>query len=429
VNHNFEAEKGLLVAILSNLTEHLPRAEKLGVLTEWFYDEKNRQAFHSLHRLYASSLASAVPLKLETLFTVAQQDGSLEYLKVLSGEAAFAHGLTVDPLAREVNGWYGIRRTDEALQHYQEWRKKGASPAGAGKELISLHERLDDILKHRAMETGMPSEIQAQQLATPFPTGYRLFDKMLHGGYRNGTLVLIGAPTKGGKTVLAANLAARAVEQAFGVVVFQLEILPKMFQCQMLAGMTRIPFDTVVAIAEGREANIEAQEEINAQIQLLDTLVRIYSKADSIPEIAERIAWHKREFKDVPVLVIIDHLNRIRHPSIEKKGSGQALEEICYELHGIATARGLEVPIVLNGQLDDEAARKMKAKGHITDIDFKMRGSRAPEQASDSVIAFCRHPHRDAAAQFQGVYDRYKGVTTEGVLLYDTNTYRFSDAP
>ena len=430
--HNSEAEHQLLVAVLAKLDVGLPRAEQLGCIAEWFHDALPRGVWASLHKLYAASEQSGVPLKLENLLVVAQQDGTLEMIKQLAAEAAFAQGLTVPPLAREVNGWYGKRKADAVVAAYQKWSANGASPASLMRELNALREGVDAIARKRAVETGLPSDIHKKKIAAAFSTGYALFDRILHGGYRNGNLILVGAPTKSGKPVLAANLAARAVEtgREYGVLVFTLEVECPTFKCRLLATLSGIPFLTCLADAEGREIEPETKSRLDEWIGYLDGHLRLYHEINTIPEMAQRIAWARDEWgDDLPLLVVIDHLNLISHPALDRKGSGLAFEEICYDLKHLATREGLEVPIVLNGQLDDATARKMNAKGRISIEDFKMRGSRAPEQAADAVIAFCRHPKRQDCAAFQCVLDRFMGQMNEGVLLYDLPANRFCEDP
>jgi replicative DNA helicase len=68
----------------------------------------------------------------------------------------------------------------------------------------------EDMVKNKGKLIGVPSGIKTLDSTT--------------GGFRNGQVIVIGAPTKGGKTALALNMAMRAAGNGFPVGIISLEM-------------------------------------------------------------------------------------------------------------------------------------------------------------------------------------------------------------
>jgi hypothetical protein len=311
--------------------------------------------------------------------------------------------------------WSAIRATDDIQRLYSKWRNNGVSAEGYREIAAAM---IDGIRKQFALadkRERLANEIFTAENTEPFSTGYKVFDEMLHGGWRPGEVNLIAGHTAGGKTVLQANICAWQVLGGNPALVVELEIGEQKFTDYVISVMTGIPYDRIDASRRKNGERVELTSDENNRIfealEKLNRLMRLNTSAFTVPQISTWVAVHKEQFAAQGlhnILVEIDHLNMMKSadPKVATLG-GMVMEAHVYAIHDMAhPEHGLGVPVTLTAQLEDASARIMMGKGQLTIEQYKVRSCRAIEHAVDSAWALGKSPKFPGQAVLQKIKDR-----------------------
>lgn len=335
-------------------------------------------------------------------------DTAKEIIALARSDQTISFGAVLD----ECLMWAAIRATDDLQRRYAAWRRNGVSADGFRDMASSMIEEIRRQLAMAGRRERLAGEIFTTQNAKPFSTGYKLFDEMLHGGWRPGDVNLIAGHTAGGKTVLHANVCAWQVMNGNPALVIELEIGEQKFIDYVLSVMTGVPYDRIDKSRLGDlTLNSGESDRIYNAITALDKLMRINTSAFTVPQIATWVAAHRERFvaEGLPnILVQIDHLNMMKSPDPKVATlGGMTMEAHVYSIHDMAhPEHGLGVPVLLTAQLEDTAAKIMSSKGQLTFEQYKVRSCRAIEHAVDTAWALGRSNKFPGQAVLQKIKDR-----------------------
>lgn len=219
----------------------------------------------------------------------------------------------------------------------------------------SVKEHLSDFLDD--LENKSPLE--------NFATGIPKVDKYLGGGMRRGEMLVIGAQTSGGKSILLYQAALNALLDGKSVTIFSLEMPAKSILQRMacnLIGKTIVPMREIDAVSDWKTV-ASAKDISNAIGQLMKMNLTIRDDLSEVGEIiteANRLASLGKA--DV---IVVDYLQIVTMPNADNRE--QAVSELSRRLK--LTALKTNSVVLTASQLnDDGAVRESRAIGHHTDF-------------------------------------------------------------
>lgn len=230
--------------------------------------------------------------------------------------------------------------------------------------------RLDEMIRRRSSVTGLLS-------------GYDALDEML-GGWRPGTLTVLGARPSMGKTAWGLNVAWRVAErlgEAAGAVVFASAEMgvPSLLE-RLLAMLSSV--DIKGGVKRGLTKDemrrlLAAVKEVKAgRLEFLDA-----NGADVEALCREVEAMHR---KSPVALLVVDYLQLLRCQRVEDQGRYAVVTEVSRRLAWLA--RGIGIPVLALAQLSRESAKAKDKTPGLTDL----RESGAIEQDADAVLLLHR---------------------------------------
>lgn len=230
--------------------------------------------------------------------------------------------------------------------------------------------RLDEMIRRRSSVTGLLS-------------GYDALDEML-GGWRPGTLTVLGARPSMGKTAWGLNVAWRVAErlgEAAGAVVFASAEMgvPSLLE-RLLAMLSSV--DIKGGVKRGLTKDelrrlLAAVKEVKAgRLEFLDA-----NGADVEALCREVEEMHR---KSPVALLVVDYLQLLRCQRVEDQGRYAVVTEVSRRLAWLA--RGIGVPVLALAQLSRESAKAKDKTPGLTDL----RESGAIEQDADAVLLLHR---------------------------------------
>lgn len=203
-------------------------------------------------------------------------------------------------------------------------------------------------------------------------TGYPDLDE-LTGGFRAGTLVIIGGATSMGKSALAVNFALNILRQGYNVGFFSLEMTGKSIAGRVLSMESKVPskkLDRVTPLDTTLNKLTTAKESLEKLNYYINDSVFSIQK---IKEIARD--WVNN--KGVRVL-FVDYLQLVF--SQRKESRNLEVGSIAQELKGLA--KELRVPVISVSQLSRLVSTRDDHKPKLSDL----RDSGELEQTADIVM-------------------------------------------
>ncbi len=198
-----------------------------------------------------------------------------------------------------------------------------------------------------------------------FPIGIPKLDKFLGGGARRGEMLVVGAQTSGGKSILLYQAALQALLNGKSVTIFSLEMPAKAILQRMasnLVGKTILPMREMAGVTEWRGV-ASAKDISSAIIQLMQMKLTI---RDDLSEVGEIIAEASRLASlGKADVIVVDYLQIVTMPTADNRE--QAVSELSRRLK--LTALKTNSVVLTASQLnDDGAVRESRAIGHHTDF-------------------------------------------------------------
>lgn len=200
-----------------------------------------------------------------------------------------------------------------------------------------------------------------------FKTGLQEIDKNLSGGFHRGEMVVVGAQTSGGKSILLYQIALEALLDGKSVAIFSLEMPCKAILRRMAANIIGKKIVNAGDFGDGT-SYVASFKDIAKTLQKLAsmklTLRDDISEVGSIDAEARRLAASGRG--DV---IIVDYLQIVSMPKADSRE--QAISELTRRLK--LTALKTQSLVVTASQLNDDGKlRESRAIGHHADHVFNI---------------------------------------------------------
>lgn len=355
-----EAEHSILCSILERPKDICTVVAEFGLKPEHFHIPSNRLVFQAAMELYhkeqdLTHITITQRLKEEGTLKNLGTIGVFEYLDktgfVRTHGQLQQHLQLLDSCLKKRNGHllcleYGKRflNGEEAenllagLIDTANGLSVGRSTFKSTKELTT--EIIDDMI---AVAKG-EKKVKAQR------TGITELDKALCGGMRETDFVLISAPTKGGKSILAHNIAQHAAcEEGKPVLMFSLEMRARDVVERMVSSVTRTDFGRM----RNNWLNVDEILKMKERIQKVSrSNLVVRDDIFSLTRIEASIRQFKNIYPDM-ACAIVDYAQLIEAETTNKFENREgAVARISTTLR--RTANQLHVPIILLSQENDD---------------------------------------------------------------------------
>ena len=230
---------------------------------------------------------------------------------------------------------------------------------------------LQDILREIKADIKEQRRLQAEGKSFRVPTGFPALDWNTYGGWLGGQLIVLAARPSVGKTALMMKLARAASQGGFPVSVFSIEMTRKELAQRLL-------FSTgMVSPLEMCTARISDEQLEEACALLEKHNIGVNDLSRNVEEIIARMSIQVRAGKCR--VAFIDYLGLMNIATSWRENASQAIGRITSELK--ATAKRLNIPIILLCQLNRDAA-----KGDRAPELYDLRDSGSIEQDADIVL-------------------------------------------
>lgn len=213
------------------------------------------------------------------------------------------------------------------------------------------------------------------------PTGFKILDHYLNGGWKSGELILIGARPSVGKTSLALTFANNAAEQGYNVLFFSIEMSSLDIYERLLSFITKIPCSEIIQGEVSKEKLERGYEKIRKRNILVAELANATSS--NVIEIVKQVLIEQKID-----LIVVDYLQFLNDKS--KSGNESVrVGRISKNLKMLARMTGL--PVICPAQLNRKAEEGKGREPKLSDL----RESGNLEQDADVVILIDRNVEGD----------------------------------
>lgn len=269
-------------------------------------------------------------------------------------------------------GWDGQGDANELVEKAERLLAEAADATFEGEtELISseyrpLYERIAN-----AVETGVP----ISGLASGFPD----LDRLTTGFYP-GTLIVLGARPKVGKSLLALNIAEHLVENEVPVIFFSLEMSKPELVQRMIVRHTRVEMNKL------RTGTIDQHELAKVKAWLAKSKDRPLAVEDTgiVSLAAMRARARRHQKKHGLGFIVVDYLQLML---TEGGRNENRTNEVAQLTRGLKLlAKELDVPVLLLSQLNRGVEARENKRPMLSDL----RDSGAIEQDADMVMFLYR---------------------------------------
>jgi len=367
-----DAEKAFISAILQRPSIINEAADQIS--EKLFFHPAHKRIFNSAIELWKEGQGC----DLVTITEHMSNAGTLE----LSGGAAFVTECFIAPCV--VSNWGGYI---EILKHKHTSRLAIAAaeriiasandPASAGelseivqKALIAVAadaettSRIESVKEVAAERVNEYEEmINNKGKLIGITSGFRLLDEMT-GGFRNGQLVVIGAPTKGGKTAVALNMAMRTADVGENPVgIISLEMSKGELIDRLIASKSGADLSLLTKAGDVDKQLMARISQGVSQISKLPIWIRDESSLNCLQlraAVRRMVAVHKVK------LVVVDYI-QLLEPTNIKDSRERQVAEASRTLKTLAKELGIVI-IALTQLNSDGASRESRAIEHDCDL-------------------------------------------------------------
>jgi replicative DNA helicase len=213
--------------------------------------------------------------------------------------------------------------------------------------------------------TELLDDLEGKTPLETFGTGLPSFDRHFRSGIRPGELIVVGAETSGGKSILLGQYVLEALKAGKAVAVFSLEMPSKSILQRLAAatiGKPIVPVSEIQTVHDKRNA-ATAADMTKAFSWLMQSKLTI---RDDLHEVGEIIAEANRLAACGKAdLVVVDYLQIVTMPKADTRE--QAISELARRLK--LTSTKANIAVVTASQLNEDGKlRESRAIGHHSDF-------------------------------------------------------------
>jgi len=367
--HSLDAEKGFLSSLLQNPSVLDQAADNLK--SSLFFNNHHRMVFEAIIDLQKEG-------KAIDLITVGEKANQVEpsiiaeiysfvptslnwkeYLSTLKKKRTARVSIAE---AQKIIETASNPETEDTLSDsVQKALVAVAAEAESGAKIVSIKEatqarleEYEEMVKNKGKLMGLTYGIKALDDHT--------------GGMRPGQLIVIGAPTKGGKTALALNIARRTAEEGNPIAIFSLEMSSGEIVDRLVAEHQGVDIAQLC-----KDPNKELMRKINFGTQQIAKLPIYIRDESSINPLQIMAATRRMVAAHGVKLVIFDYI-QLCTPSNNKENRERQVAEVSRCLKLIAKELGITV-LALTQLNKNGTSRESDAIMHDLDMFYIIRQS------------------------------------------------------
>lgn len=382
--HSMEAEKAFLSSVLQNV-DILEEADRVS----------SKLFFHPAHQIiFNLALEIWTEGKNCDLVTITEALMSFDNLERVGGAAYVSEIYTFVPTAYNWKEYLGILKEKHtarlAIAAAEKIISTASNPASSGE----LSETIQRALVAVAADSESSSRIESvrdvamarldvyDQMVKNrgkligITSGFAKFDEIT-GGLRSGQLVVIGAPTKGGKTAMALNMAMRTADLGNNPVgIISLEMSGGELMDRLIASASGA--DISLLSKEG-EVNKDLMNKINWGVTAISKLPIWIRDESNMNCLQLRAAIRRMVTVHQVKMVVVDYI-QLLEPTNTKDSRERQVAETSRTLKTLAKELGIVI-IALTQLNADGFSRESRAIEH--DCDLFLTISQDSEQRDD----------------------------------------------
>jgi len=407
-----EAEKAFLASCL-NHSSILNEASDL-IKPRMFFNPSNQRIFNSIIELWKEGREC----DLITITDHMDTNGTLE----LSGGAAYVTEVFLAlPTASNWREYLDIIRDKHSARLYISVAEKIIASAKDPANNPNLADEVQKALVQVAAESETASSIQSlKEVALArlaeydhmvksrgkllgITTGFAPLDR-LTGGFRKGQLIVIGAPTKGGKTAMALNMALRTAKDNNPVGIISLEMGAGELFDRLIASETSAD---VSRLSKEEGSNRILIAEIRKGVESLSSMP-VYIRDESMMNCLQLRAAARRLVAVHGIrLLVVDYI-QLLEPTNKTDSRERQVAECSRTLKSLTKELGITI-IALTQLNADGASRESRAIEHDCDMFLKIAQDPEDLKKWSLNIALARScPRASIPLSFRSEYLRFE---------------------
>lgn len=369
--------------------------DELDLVADDFSVEAHRLAFKAISRMCNTGKSVDIITLAETLDASGELNrvGGMQYLGGLA--QAVPSAANVKHYATTVRNHALLRELQEISQEISEQATKKSDPTEiaeiaerrifsvmekrGGKEPVMLSEALEEAILH--------IEERYSGAAISMPTGLKDLDDILGGGFHRGSLNILAARPKMGKTALACTMTLTAAKAGGCIYFASLEMPRREIANRMIAITSGYQTDSIM-----RDHN--ATDAVTSAVSVLNSLKIIIDDECGLTIGKLRSRTRKAQRKHGLQMVVVDYLQLMRGEGSNRE---QEIAGISRGLKGLS--KELDCPVLCLAQVNRECESRSDKRPHMSDL----RESGAIEQDADLVMMIYRDEVYNKDSDMKGV--------------------------
>ena len=404
------------------------------LLSEMFFDEKNRNIFESICDLHKNKIAIDITTVKDDLEKKKKLDrtGGVDYLSDVIDSVAIASNLEY---------YMQIVKDNYVRRNLIETATNIASDAYDEENVTDLLDNAErnilNVVKARQSSVFVPirevlrnAQANLEQLAqnkrtvTGLETGFYDLDRHT-AGLHGGEMIILAARPGMGKTSFALNIATNAAMTTDkAIAIFNLEMSAEMLVNRMISAVGQI--DSYKLTTGALQSN-DWKRYNEAMSQLADTNIFIEDNAGiTASEIRAKCRRLANSEKGLG-LVVIDYLQLVTSGGKRTESRQVEVSEISRSLKTMALE--LDVPVIALAQLSRNAEKRENSQPMLADL----RESGSLEQDADMVLFINRKDYYEVNKDIKEtivpvdliIAKHRKGATGKIDLLFELNMSNF----
>jgi replicative DNA helicase len=360
-----------------------------------FYSETHRLIYKTIIRLHAKGKAIDVITIAERLESDSELEkvGGLQYLgHIARNTPSSANVKSYADIVRDLSILRSLQSISADIHSQAESKVRPLEIAEtAERKIFELMQEKDDrepvMLKDALEEALIAVEQRYSGAAIAMPTGLSDLDELLGGGFHKGSLNILAARPKAGKTACACTMALSSARSGGAIYFASLEMPRREIANRMIAITSGWPTDAIMKDHNSSDAISFAITTLSEMKIMIDDEVGL-----TVGKLRSRA--RKMQRKIGLTMIVVDYLQLMRG---EGQNREQEIASISRGLKGMS--KELDIPILCLAQVNRDCESRADKRPMMSDL----RESGAIEQDADLIMMIYRDEVYNKESELKGI--------------------------
>lgn len=367
-----EMERSALAKIFQNPDRFLPKARKAGLLPEHFFVPAYQDLFQWLNKRHEDGESFERRILIKDFVRSPINDAIGDSSEILTDLASYRMDeyRSYESIIDSIKADAALRIASKSISSISE----GIHTQTPQSVVRSLSEAIEGISNvSRAKVSGMDSrefteEFQKEMMkrmegndSLVMSTGISDLDEVTNGGFRNKELVIIAAPTSGGKSVLSLQACVPAIREEKRVCVFSLEMGVNEVVGRLVSTIGHVHMSNIIRpLGMTKEQGVRIQKAIGT---LQSSNLKIWDD----PKMDMDFIEEQVEESGGADFIVADYIQLIEGSRKSSESREQEVARISKRLKQLA--KKFDCPVISPSQLNDDGkVRESRAIAMDADI-------------------------------------------------------------